>query len=254
MKKDKKRNAYLKKSAIKVFVIGFWLIVWELASLFIGQEILLASPVAVIKTLFVLVQSLDFWKTILYSSLRIITGFVLALIAGTLLAVLSYRFCLIEELFSPVMKITKATPVASFIILALVWIKSRNLSVLISFLMVLPMIYSNVIQGLAVADEKLLQMANIFHVGWFKRVTAIYIPSVKPFFLTAVTVGLGFCFKAGIAAEVIGIPTGSIGARLYEAKLYLMTKELLAWTIVIILISLFFEKVVVFLLHPERRP
>ncbi len=254
MKKDKKRNPNLKKITTKVFVIGFWLIVWELASLFIGQEILLASPVAVIKTLFVLVQSLDFWKTILYSSLRIITGFVLALIAGTLLAVLSYRFRLIEELFSPVMKITKATPVASFIILALVWIKSRNLSVLISFLMVLPMIYSNVIQGLAVADEKLLQMANIFHVGRFKRVTAIYIPSVKPFFLTAVTVGLGFCFKAGIAAEVIGIPTGSIGAKLYEAKLYLMTKELLAWTIVIILISLFFEKVVVFLLHSERRP
>lgn len=250
MKKDKTLRVYANKLGTKVFVIGFWLILWELANVSIGQEILLPSPVAVIRTLFLLVQSLDFWQTILFSSLRIITGFVLALILGTLLAVLSFRFRLIEELISPIMKITKAMPVASFIILALVWIKSRNLSVLISFLMVMPMIYTNVIQGLTVADEKLLQMARVFRVGWFNRVTAIYLPSIKPFFLTAVTVGLGFCFKAGIAAEVIGIPTGSIGARLYEAKLYLMTKELFAWTIVIILISMVFEKVVIFLLHP----
>jgi NitT/TauT family transport system permease protein len=182
-----------------------------------------------------------------------VIGFILALIAGTSLAALSYRFRIVEDLVSPLMKTIKAMPVASFIILALVWIRSKNLSVLISFMMVVPMIYSSVYQGLAVADEKLLQMARVFRVGLLHKVTGIYIPSVKPFFLTAVTVGLGFCWKAGIAAEVIGAPVGSIGAKLYEAKLYLMTKELLAWTIVIILISMMFEKVVVLLIQSERR-
>lgn len=253
MRKSGPSRNYGERLCRMLFALAFWILIWELVSVWVGQEILLASPVAVFRTLFVLIQSLDFWRTILFSSLRIVTGFVLALIVGTLLAALSYRFRLAEDLISPLMKTIKAMPVASFIILALVWIRSENLSVLISFMMVVPMIYSSVSQGLVVADEKLLQMARVFHVSPLQKVIAIYIPSVKPFFLTAVTVGLGFCWKAGIAAEVIGIPTGSIGAKLYEAKLYLMTKELLAWTIVIILISMLFEKVVVFLLRPERR-
>jgi NitT/TauT family transport system permease protein len=120
-------------------------------------------------------------------------------------------------------------------------------------MMVLPMIYSNVIQGLNEADEKLLQMAQVFRLGLWKKAIAIYIPAVKPYLLTAVMVGLGFCWKAGIAAEVIGLPTGSIGAKLYEAKLYWMTKELLAWTVVIILISVIFEKMILLLLRSERR-
>jgi NitT/TauT family transport system permease protein len=241
------------KYGLKLFAVCFWIMIWELASILVGYELLLASPIAVLGTLLVLIRSLDFWQTILFSSLRIITGFVIALLSGTVLAILSYRFRLIEELVSPPMKIIKAMPVASFIILALVWIKSNNLSVLISFMMVLPMIYSNVIQGLNEADEKLLQMAQVFRLGLWKKAIAIYIPAVKPYLLTAVMVGLGFCWKAGIAAEVIGIPTGSIGAKLYEAKLYWMTKELLAWTVVIILISVIFEKMILLLLRSERR-
>ncbi len=253
MKKRDSIKGLLRKSSRKLYVACFWLILWELVSRWVGQAILLSSPLAVFQTLLALIQKIDFWQTIFFSSLRIISGFALALLSGTILAVLAYRFRLIEELISPIMKIIKAMPVASFIILALVWIKSKNLSVLISFMMVLPMIYSSVEQGLIATDKKLLQMAQVFRISLWKRVIAIYIPSVKPYFLTAVTVGLGFCWKAGIAAEVIGIPTGSIGARLYEAKLYMMNKELLAWTVVIILISVVFEKVVIVLLRPERR-
>jgi NitT/TauT family transport system permease protein len=243
----------VKQFALKLFVVCFWLLIWELVSRRVGQELFLASPVVVFRTLLVLVRTMDFWQTILFSSLRIIIGFAMALLTGTILAILAYRFQLIEELVSPIMKIIKAMPVASFIILALVWIKSKNLSVLISFMMVLPMIYSSVEQGLIAADKKLLQMAQVFRLSLWKKAIAIYIPSVKPFFRTAVVVGLGFCWKAGIAAEVIGIPGGSIGAKLYEAKLYMMTKELLAWTVVIILISVVFEKLITLLLRPERR-
>jgi NitT/TauT family transport system permease protein len=253
MKTNNSFNLLVKKIGLKLFVACFWLLVWELATIWVGQELFLASPLAVFRTLLILVRTMDFWQTILNSSLRIIAGFVIALLTGTILAILAYRFRLIEELVSPVMKIIKAMPVASFIILALVWIKTKNLSILISFMMVLPMIYSSVEQGLIATDQKLLQMAQIFRFSPWKKAIAIYIPSVKPFFRTAVVVGLGFCWKAGIAAEVIGYPAGSIGKKLYEAKLYWMTKELLAWTVVIILISVVFEKVVILLLRPERR-
>ncbi len=256
MANKKSKGNFLRQYGRKIFAVCFWLISWELLSRLLDNDIVLAPPFAVIVTLFDLVRQTEFWQTILFSSLRIILGFVLALTGGTILAIISYRIRLVEELISPIMKIIKAMPVASFIILALFWINVDDLSVLASFMMVVPMFYSNVIQGIKETDEKLLQMAEVYRLGRLKKLTAIYIPSVAPFFLTAVSVGIGFGWKSGIAAEVIGIPAGSIGRMLYEAKLYVMTKELLAWTVVIIIISVIFEKSVLVLLrlfHRERR-
>ncbi len=256
MAERKSYGSLLKQYGPKLFAVCFWLAGWELLSRFLDNDIVLAPPLAVLVTLFDLVRQTEFWQTILFSSLRIILGFVLALTGGTILAIISFRFRLVEELISPIMKIIKAMPVASFIILALFWINVNNLSVLASFMMVVPMFYSNVIQGIKETDEKLLQMAEVYRLGRLKKLSAIYIPSVAPFFLTAVSVGIGFGWKSGIAAEVIGIPAGSIGRMLYEAKLYVMTKELLAWTVIIIIISVIFEKSVLVLLrlfHRERR-
>lgn len=244
----KRRRGKMRTFCFRLLAILFWLLVWELVSLWIGEDILLASPIAVAGSLWELCQSLDFWQAILFSSLRIIVGFLSALLAGTLLAVISYNSGLVKTLITPLMKIIQATPVASFIILALVWISPRNLSALASFLMVMPLIYTNLLQGLEGADEKLLQMAKVFRISRPKKIRSIYVPAVLPHFIAAVSVGIGLCWKAGIAAEVIGTPTGSIGERLYEAKLYLMTKELFAWTIVIIIVSIIFEKTVLRLL------
>lgn len=242
-------NNRFKLYVTKIFAICFWLLTWEGLSRSLANDILLPSPIAVMQSLMELMVSPVFWQTILFSSLRIIIGFLLALIIGMVLALISYRNRFVKELFMPFMKTIQAMPVASFIILALVWIHSKNLSVLTSFLMVMPLVYSNVLQGLLSADQKLLQMAKVFHLNRKKKIMAIYLPSITPFFISAISVGIGLCWKAGIAAEVIGIPTGSIGQQLYEAKLNLMIKELFAWTIVIIIISILFEKAVMQLLH-----
>jgi NitT/TauT family transport system permease protein len=253
MRKVPSLKTFTKQYGLKIFAVCFWLLIWELLSRRIDNDIFLPSPMCVLGALLELSKSLDFWQTIMFSSLRIVFGFVLALSVGTVLAIGSHQSKVIRELIAPFMKLIKATPVASFIILALIWINKRNLSVLISFLMVVPMIYANVAQGLKATDEKLLQMAEVFHLSKLKKMIAIYIPAVSPYFISAVSVGLGFCWKAGIAAEVIGYPNGSIGERLYEAKLYLMIKELFAWTIVIIIISVLFERVVMWLLKPLKR-
>lgn len=247
------RGSKTKKILIRILAVCFWLLLWGIASRWIGKEVLLASPLTVLITLAGLMGNTDFWLTILFSSGRIVLGFLLALVAGILLAAGAYNSRVVKELTAPLMKTIQAMPVASFIILALIWIRAKNLSVLASFLMVMPLIYSNVLQGLNAADEKLLQMAKVFRLGNVKKIISIYIPSVLPYFISAVSVGVGLCWKAGIAAEVIGIPSGSIGERLYEAKLYLVTRELFAWTIVIILISILFEKVVLLLLHLLQR-
>ncbi len=135
------------------------------------------------------------------------------------------------------MSAIKAIPVASFIILVLIWVPSRNLSIVISFLMVLPVVYTNVLNGIASTDRKLLEMAQVFRVPLSRRIRYIYLSQLLPFLRTGFSLSLGLCWKAGIAAEVIGIPKGSIGEKLYEAKVYLQTADLFAWTLVIVLIS-----------------
>ena len=234
----------MKSGGIKLIVICFWIFLWAAASRIINQELFLPSPKNVLLAVLELSGNAGFWISIANSFIRIILGFFIGLTAGAVLAVLSYKSKIIYELLSPMMKAIKATPVASFIILALVWISSANLSILISFLMVLPVSFSNFLYGLRSTDKKLLEMAKVFRISRWKRMKAIYFPAVLPFGISAVSIGLGFSFKSGIAAEVIGRPANSIGIKLYEAKLYLMIKELFAWTLVIILISMLFERIV----------
>ena len=167
---------------------------------------------------------------------------------GIFLAVLAYWSKTVEILTAPVIAVVKSTPVASFIILCLIWIPSKNLSVFISFLMVFPVVYTNLLEGLRQTDKQLLEMADSFGAGLGKKVEFVYLSQVMPYAATACKLGLGLCWKAGIAAEVIGIPTGSIGEKLYKSKVYLETPDLFAWTIVIIFVSMTFEKIFLFFL------
>lgn len=236
--------------SFRLWAIAAWLAVWELVSLYIGQEILLVSPVSVVRRLTELVfgSGTDFWQSIVFSFIRIISGFLLASICGTLLAVLAAAFRPVREFLAPAIAVIKAIPVASFIILVLIWVSSRNLSLIISFLMVLPVIYTNVLTGILSTDRQLLEMADVFQVPFWRRIRYIYLSQLLPHLQSGFSLSLGLCWKAGVAAEVIGIPDGSIGEKLYQAKVYLETPDLFAWTIVIVVLSVLFEKIFLFLL------
>ncbi len=237
-----------KKPIFSAVAVIFWLIVWQLLSLAVASKVILPGPWEVLKALARLVVEASFWKTVGNSFLHIVLGFVCAVVLGVALAVLSYNFRPANILISPLMRLIKAVPVASFIILVLLWINSRQLPMVISALMVLPVIYINVLTGIESTDKKLLEMAEVFRLNRSKRLKYIYIPAVRPHFISAVNVGLGFCWKSGIAAEVIGLTPNAIGTKLYESKLYLMTDELFAWTVVIVMVSVAFEKIVMKLL------
>jgi NitT/TauT family transport system permease protein len=206
------------------------------------------TPFAVAKHLLVLMSEQDFFNVVLFSLLRIFGGCFLAMAVGITLAVVAGHFRIIETMLWPFIQTIKSVPVASFIILCLIWLTSTNLSVFIAFLMVLPIIYTNILQGIKDTDFKLLEMASIFRVGWIKKIKYIYLPHIKPYFISACSVSVGLSWKAGIAAEVIGIPDGSIGEKLYEAKVYLSSVDLFAWTVVIVALSVVFEKLFLHLL------
>lgn len=246
--RNKKAKSKKQEAIATLCAVAFWLFVWHLASVFVDSEILLVSPVGVVRTLFDVIRNPSFLATVGYSAARIVGGFFMAMALGTALAWVSSRLWVVEALLRPITAVIKATPVASFIILVLLWFSSRNLSVIISMLMVFPVIYTNVLEGIKSADRQLLEMAHVFHMSAGRRLLYVYLPSVIPFFVSACSVSLGLCWKSGIAAEVIGIPDGSIGELLYNAKIYLQTGELLAWTVVIVAVSVLFEKLFMLLL------
>ena len=233
--------------AAKAGAVVFWLIVWEVASLFIGEELFLPSPLSVLKRFLEIIPTGEFWSSILFTLIRILLGFLLSVAVASILAFLSYRSRLFSILLEPFVKIVRATPVASIVILVLVWVRSRNLSVIISFLMVFPIIYTNILEGLRATDKDLLEAASVYRVKMIKKIRYIYLPSLTTYIQSAISISLGLAWKSGIAAEVIGLPDGSIGERVYEAKIYLSTPDLFAWTVVIIILAFLFERFFLFL-------
>ena len=215
--------------------------VWQAASMAVGSSLLLASPVQVAARLFALVPTMAFWQTVFFSLLRIAGGFLLALALAAVLALAAGRLRVVEILLQPYVLAIKSVPVASFIILALIWLKTSLLSLFISFLMVFPVLYTNILAGIKSADGQLLEMAQVFRVPWKRRLRMIYLPAIRPLLLAGSAAALGMSWKAGVAAEVIGVVSGSIGERLYDAKIYLQTADLLAWTVVIVALSAGFE-------------
>jgi NitT/TauT family transport system permease protein len=227
---------------IKVWAVLFWLVVWQLGSMQLGKDILLVSPLKVLLRLGELIPTAVFWKSVAFSFIRIASGFLLAAFVGSLTALLSAKFLWIRELLAPLLLTVKSVPVASFIILALIWFSSKSLSVLISFLMVLPVIYTNTLSGILSVDKSLWEMAKVFRLSQGRKFRYIDLPQILPYFYSGCEVGLGLCWKSGVAAEVIGMPTGSIGERLQQSKVYLNTPDLFAWTVVIVVISCLFER------------
>lgn len=230
------------KKSIRLWSVLFWVFIWQSVSMYLGQEILLVSPVRVVKRLGELAVTEEFWSSIIFSVGRIAGGFFLAAVFAMVFAGMAAGIRGIRELLAPAVATVKAIPVASFIILVLIWVPSRNLSVVISFLMVFPVMYTNLLKGIENTDRQLLEMADVFQLSLFCRIRYIYVSQVLPFFRAGCSVALGLCWKAGVAAEVIGIPEQSMGEMLYNAKVYLNTPDLFAWTVVIVIISLLFEK------------
>lgn len=249
------RNKFSTKNKIvrKLIAAAVWLGIWQLVYLSVQQEILLVSPACVVKRIFELSHEGTFWLTALYSMLRILQGFLYGLLIGTGLAVLTSASDILFDIFHPVISVVKATPVASFIILALVWMQSDHVPVFTSCLMVVPIVWSNVTNGIQKTDVRLLQMARCYRFGAFKTMRRIYIPSVMPFFTAACTTGLGLAWKAGIAAEVLANTKLSIGGQIYSAKIYIETEDLFAWTAVVIVMSVLLESIMIRLMKKIGR-
>ena len=233
----------LQKAFKLLAIVLFWVGVWALAAHLVAKPLLLPSPLAVLLRLFELLQTKEFYLTTARSIWNVLSGIVIAVLLGCVLSALTSRISLLRDLLLPIMTVIKTTPVASFIILLLIWIGSSSVPTLITVLIVLPLIWTNLDVGYSKIDPQLSEVARVYRLSYLKKLRVLILPSLRPYFVSACRSSLGLAWKAGIAAEIIAMPRGTIGTMIGDAKQYINTTDMFAWTLTVVLLSLLIEYV-----------
>ncbi len=246
MKASITRSKGTKKLFLSATAAVFWIAVWYIAAFGIGNEIFLPYPHTTLLAFCRLVVTGDFWSAVLQSMLTILEGCLIGCAIGILLSVPAALFRLAGAIFSPLITVLRATPVASFIILIYVIVRRmrlpvRSVSLLIVILMVIPILYSNLLTGYQSLDKSLGEVAAVYRFSFPKKLFVLWFPQIRPFFFSGVTTALGFAWKSGVAAEVICNLENTIGKNLSDAKSNLEMDKLFAWTFTVVLLSLLFE-------------
>ncbi len=238
----------------KAGVILFWLIVWEVADHVIDNRLVLAGPIRTLQALGEQVVKSGFWAICAASFVRIAAGFLLSFVCGLALAVVSYRFRVVRAFVDPVISLLRTIPVVSFMIMLLIWVGNQLLTVYLAFLIVLPLIYTNTLTGLESVDRQMLEMARTYGMSKWRTFMYIYRPALMPFLTSSCKISLGMSWKSGVMAEVLATPKPSIGKEMSTARTFLDTPDLFAWTVVVMILSVVFEKLFLALLRRAGRP
>lgn len=236
-----KTSILLNKFAKFLVATVFWLAVWYVLAAIIQKEIFLPYPHKVVERFLELVKDFNFIKTVAVSLYRILIGFILGVALGFGLALITHKNSFAMAIFSPAIRVARATPVVSFILLAFLWLDNDNIPIFIALLMVLPIVWQNVLAGLENRDKKLKEMAMVFGISPFKTFFKITLPELKPHFFSGAITSLGLAWKSGIAAEVISYPAIAIGKEMNNAKVMLETTDVFVWTVTVVLLSLMLE-------------
>lgn len=239
----------LKATGASVASVAAWLCVWQFASWCMGQPIILPGPIEVFRACVALVPSAAFWTTVCSSALRIMGGLLASYVLALPAAVLAYRFPVVRTLLNPPLQVIKATPIACLVVLLLLWLGSANVSFAAVLLMALPNLYFTSLEGLAHQDSHMVELFDAHAVHGARRSLALTWQQLLPYVCAASANVVGMAWKAGVAAELIGVPLGSIGERVYQSKLLLETADVLAWTFAIIVLSMLCERMALFLLR-----
>ena len=219
----------------------FWLGLWYLVSLKVGQNLILPGPLAVLKELIRLCGTPQFWISAAVTLLRIFGGFFFGLVFGAVFAVLTFKSEILDAILTPMLRTMRAVPVASFIILALLWINRQLVPGFVSSLIVMPVVWQALKTAISETDGELLEMARAYKFGKMRTLKYVYLPSVMPAFRACAFTALGLSWKSGVAAEVLCLPKTAIGTQLYYSKIYLETPSLFAWTAVVVALSFLLE-------------
>lgn len=232
----------MKKSVFTLISIGLLLLAWQLLAMLVGLPDLVPSVPRLLETLVMLFTSGSFYQSVAATLLRGITGMLISLIAATGIAFLFNKREWIYELFRPLLAIMRSVPVISFILLALIFLRPESIPLMIAFLTMFPLLTENLTKGIRNQRKELSIMARQFRIGRWNRLTQVIYPQLKPFLYSGLASASGFGWRAIIMGEVLAQCSPGIGGEMKQAQVFIAVPELMAWTIVAILISYLFDK------------
>ena len=236
----------------KIIIIFIWLLIWQGVSLMVHNPVLFVGPWETIKALGGMVTRSGFYISLLRTLLRLLLGILSGTALGFLLAYCAFRKKFLKDFLAPVVSLGKAVPVASFVILILIWFGNEWVAMVVVFLVTFPIAYLNLQKGLDGLDPAMTEMARVFRFTGPRRFRYVELPQLRSHIGAAITLTIGMGFKSGIAAEVIGQARHTIGNELYQSKIYLDTAELFAWTAMVILLSWSVEKLITLVLRKMK--
>ena len=220
----------------------FWISLWELAALIINNSFLLPDIKSTARELFLLFSDISSYRFMLLTLLRVSIGLLIGIILGVGLGILAHSSNIVYSLLSPCVTVIRSTPVASFIVVLWVIFSGDLLSVFVAFLMVMPIIWQSTVDGFNSIDRNLEEIAAIFRFGYLKRLRLIVFPALLKFLLPSIVTSVGLAWKAEIAAEIIAYTKNSIGQKINDAKYFMDTPRVFAWTVIVIVFSIILER------------
>lgn len=239
MKKIFQRNRII--TTISILIL---LTIWKIVSIIYHSELILPSPELTFLATIKLFTTKDFIYIIGSTIFRGIIGFILSFLLGVLLGIFAGINSSFHAFLKPILVTIRSTPVISLILLALIWFKVDMVPVFIAFLTMFPFICTNVIDGIRNVDHDLVEMARIYKISQIKIVKEVYLPAITPFIFSGASSAMGFGWRAIIIGEVLSQPRYGIGTFMQTAQTYLLVNQVIAWTIVAVLISYLFEIII----------
>ena len=220
------------------------IVLWKFLSVWVDNPIMIPSPKITFFEFIKIIRSQNFIIIVTATLTRVIIGFLISFISALILGILSGFFKPIYYLLRPVIVIQKATPTMAIILIAIIWLKAELAPILVGFLIIFPIIYSTVIQGIESVDVKLIEMSKVYKLSRLTVMKDIYIPSIKSSLMSIASSTIGLNLKVIIAAEVLSQPSVSIGTSFQIEKANLNTAGVFAWALISIIIASGFDFII----------
>ena len=235
------KNSILKDRKLSIISKISIIIIWILLSRSVNNEVIIPSIKSTFASMIRIIKDPNFFNIIKYTLLRTLIGFLISLSLAMIIGIVSSVSKITYNLMVPILKFLNSIPTIAIIVLALIWLNNELVPMLVGFIMVFPILYENILNGILNVDKDIIQMANLYKVGKIKIVNNIYIPSILYNLSSVFNTVLGINLKMVIAGEVLGQPKYAIGSNLQLERIYLNTSGVFAWIIIILLISETFD-------------
>lgn len=225
----------MKRKFITIIVL---LVIWQGFALSIDKVVILPLPLTVFKQMISFVYSKSFYLAILATLIRVFISFILALIIGTILGIFSGLSKKVNDYLYPIISLMQTIPQIAYILILLVWFESLTALIVIVLLMILPVFYNNVINGIQNIDSDLKDVINLYHHSFLFNLFHVYLPLIKGYLISAIETTLPLSLKVGVMAEIFVSANQGIGKQLYFARVQIDMVSIFAWTLWMVIIIL----------------